>query len=96
VYPKTTVREFCRMLSADMDRCFLYAEGADGKRVGFHHLNLTKQQLGEDDEITKDNNIIKYTTAAVESSNITFKEPKQQDQKSKPIKKSKEEEPNDK
>lgn len=35
--------------------------------------------MGEDEEIREDNNIIKFTTAANESSNTTFKEVKSSD-----------------
>ena len=33
IYPGTTVREFCGMLSSEMEKHFLYAEGVSGKRV---------------------------------------------------------------
>lgn len=33
IFPKTTVREFCGMLSSEMEKHFLYAEGANGQRV---------------------------------------------------------------
>jgi len=78
IYPGTTVREFCKALSGEMERHFLYAEGVKGQRIG------------EDEEITKEINIIKFTTAAVETSH---KEPtKQQDQKQTKIKKKKDKE----
>jgi len=63
-YPGTTIREFCKQLSGEMDKHFLFAEGVDGRR------------LGEDEEITYENNIIKFTTAATETSNVTHKESK--------------------
>jgi len=68
VYPGTTVREFGKVLSADIDKYFLYAEGADGKR------------MGEDEPLAEDNNIIKYTIAAVDNS---LKEPEKK-QETKP------------
>ncbi|KAM9991768.1 hypothetical protein ACTFIZ_012441 [Dictyostelium cf. discoideum] len=53
----TQVREFAAMLHPDLDKYYLYAEG------------ITGQRLGENDEITLSNNIIKFTTAAIEQSN---------------------------
>ncbi|KAI9138035.1 P-loop containing nucleoside triphosphate hydrolase protein [Paraphysoderma sedebokerense] len=47
----TTVRDFAKMLSPEIDKLYLYAEGVDGKR------------LGENDVITSQNNIISYKTA---------------------------------
>lgn len=42
--------------------------------------------MAEDEIITRNNNIVKFTTAAVESVNTTFKEPPKQDQsKQKPV-----------
>jgi hypothetical protein len=40
VYPNTTVREFCRMISAEKEKHFLYAEGVNGQRVIFINTNL--------------------------------------------------------
>ncbi|KAF2073642.1 hypothetical protein CYY_005061 [Polysphondylium violaceum] len=51
----TQVREFAGMLHPDLEKYYLYAEGINGQR------------LGESDEIQENNNIIKYTTAALES-----------------------------
>ncbi|EGC34376.1 hypothetical protein DICPUDRAFT_88350 [Dictyostelium purpureum] len=51
----TEVREFAGMLHPDLEKYYLYAEGINGQR------------LGESDEISESNNIIKYTTAALES-----------------------------
>lgn len=80
IYPHTTVREFTGMLSSEMEKHFLYAEGLSGQR------------MGEDEELTAENNIIKITTAASETSNVTFKPAKTSDPKSKESKKSKAEE----
>lgn len=99
VYPGTTVREFCKMLSGEMDKHFLYAEGVTGQRVIC--INLLRclliiwMQMGEDEELTKDNNIVKFVTAAAETSNVTHKETKQQDTKGKATtKKNKEDDDN--
>jgi len=68
------------MLSQEMEKHFLYAEGVDGRR------------LGEDEIITKDNSVMKFTTAATTTNNVTSKETeKKQETKPKPPKKTKEE-----
>ncbi|EGG24944.1 hypothetical protein DFA_03189 [Cavenderia fasciculata] len=58
----TKVREFAGMLHPDLEKFYLYAEGMNGQR------------LGEEEEITNLNNIIKYTTAAVEGQHDRIKE----------------------
>jgi len=78
VHPGTTVRELCKLLSGEMDKHFLFAEGVNGQR------------LGEDEEITKDNNIIKFTTASTE--NVTHKDPIKQEKKPSTTKKKEKEE----
>lgn len=81
VPPGTTVRELCGMLSGEMEKHFLYAEGVSGQR------------LGEDEEITPEKNIIKFTTAASVATNVTHKkETPKNDPKAKSTKKQKEEE----
>lgn len=40
IYPGTTVREFCGMLSSEMEKHFLYAEGVSGKRVLFFNEKI--------------------------------------------------------
>lgn len=49
-------------------------------------------QMGEDEVLTKDNCIVKFVTAAAETSNVTHKEVKQQDPKKTSTKKGKEDE----
>eukprot|EP01113_Clastostelium_recurvatum_P045606 TRINITY_DN7853_c0_g1_i4.p1 TRINITY_DN7853_c0_g1~~TRINITY_DN7853_c0_g1_i4.p1 ORF type:complete len:451 (-),score=104.24 TRINITY_DN7853_c0_g1_i4:522-1874(-) len=56
IAPGTTVRELAGQIHPDMEKHFLYAEGPNGMR------------MGEDEVITKQNNIIKFTTAVSDSS----------------------------
>ncbi|KXS16600.1 45.2 kDa GTP-binding protein [Gonapodya prolifera JEL478] len=56
--PGTTVREFARKVHPEIDRCYLWAEGVGGVR------------LGEDDIVTAANNVISFKT----SQEITRKE----------------------
>eukprot|EP01103_Thecamoeba_quadrilineata_P006505 TRINITY_DN1622_c0_g1_i6.p1 TRINITY_DN1622_c0_g1~~TRINITY_DN1622_c0_g1_i6.p1 ORF type:complete len:304 (-),score=54.85 TRINITY_DN1622_c0_g1_i6:19-930(-) len=54
VYPNTTVGDLAKMLHPDIHKYFLYAE------------NALKMRLSENDVITFENNIIKFTTAVRE------------------------------
>eukprot|EP01116_Phalansterium_solitarium_P010928 TRINITY_DN26527_c0_g1_i1.p1 TRINITY_DN26527_c0_g1~~TRINITY_DN26527_c0_g1_i1.p1 ORF type:complete len:445 (+),score=124.18 TRINITY_DN26527_c0_g1_i1:62-1396(+) len=73
----TTVREFCHALSPEMEKHFLYAEGVSGQR------------MGEDEVLVRDNNIIKFTTAASEKDDVTHKPPPAKPVSSKPKAKAK-------
>eukprot|EP00744_Colponema_vietnamica_P012867 GILI01018048.1.p1 GENE.GILI01018048.1~~GILI01018048.1.p1 ORF type:complete len:189 (-),score=15.14 GILI01018048.1:33-566(-) len=55
LHPRTTVREFARMLSPDIERNLMYAEGPDGRRVA------------GDDEIDNNNNILKFVCSESEN-----------------------------
>jgi len=53
VSPGTTVRQFAKMVSPEIDKKYQYAEGVSGMR------------LGENDIITLENNIISFKTSGV-------------------------------